>query len=69
MDYAPQSSRSSSQSDQSIVSLKKENVLIKAQLEEERKKLAVAEQLLKQRQEQGQHLRESIMLARKEVSA
>lgn len=45
-----------SKSDQSIVSLKKENVLIKAQLEEERKKLAVAERLLKQRQEQGQHL-------------
>ncbi|KAF7791253.1 hypothetical protein EIP86_002267 [Pleurotus ostreatoroseus] len=56
-----------SKSDQSVTLLKKENVLIKAQLEEERKKLAAAERMLKQRQEQDQHLRESIMLARKEA--
>jgi hypothetical protein len=48
--------------------LKQENAVLKAQLEEERKRLAIAERMLKQRQEQDQHLRESIMLARKEVS-
>ena len=58
-----------SKSDSSLSALKKENAVIKAQLEDERKKLAAAERLLKQRQEQDQHLRESIMLARKEVSA
>ena len=58
-----------SKSDSSLAVLKKENASIKAQLEDERKKLAAAERLLKQRQEQDQHLRESIMLARKEVSA
>ncbi|KAJ3556643.1 hypothetical protein NM688_g1918 [Phlebia brevispora] len=56
-----------SKSDQSVALLKKENAAIKAQLDEERKKLAAAERMLKQRQEQDQHLRESIMLARKEA--
>lgn len=48
--------------------LKQENALLKAQLDEERKKLAMAERVLKQRQEQDLQLRDSIMLARKEVS-
>lgn len=56
-----------SKSDSSVASLKKENASIKAQLDDERKKLAAAERLLKQRHEHDQHLRESIMLARKEV--
>ena len=56
-----------SKPDPSIATLKKENAIMKAQLEEERRKLAAAERILKQRQEQDVHLRESIMLARKEV--
>ena len=56
-----------SKSDPQVTVLKQENALLKAQLEEERKRLIQAERMLKQRQEQDQHLRESIMLARKEV--
>ena len=58
-----------SKSDAPVSVLKKENAVLKAQLEEERKRLVMAERMLKQRQEQDQHLRESIMLARKEVCA
>jgi len=47
--------------------LKKENAELKAELEEMRKQLASAEATLKMRQEQDQHLRDSIMLARKEA--
>lgn len=57
-----------SKSDPPVAALKQENAILKAQLEEERKRLAMAERALKQRQEQDNHLRESIMLARKEVS-
>lgn len=48
--------------------LKKENALLRAQVEAQQAKLAAAERMLKQRQEQDQHLRDSIMLARKEVN-
>lgn len=57
-----------SKSDPPVTILKQENAILKAQLEEERKRLAAAERMLKQRQEQDHHLRESIMLARKEVT-
>ena len=57
-----------SKSDQSIATLKKENTILRAQLEEERKRRIEAENNLKKRQEHDQHLRDSIMLARKEVS-
>lgn len=58
-----------SKSDPPISALKQENAQLKSQLEEERKRLAMAERMLKQRQEQDHHLRESIILARKEVSS
>ncbi len=57
-----------SKADAPVSLLKKENAVLKDQLEKERLKLAVAERMLKQRQEQDQHLRDSIMLARKEAS-
>lgn len=47
--------------------LKHENTTLKAQLEKQRERLEIAERMLKQRQEQDHHLRESIILARKEV--
>ncbi|EMD38608.1 hypothetical protein CERSUDRAFT_113788 [Gelatoporia subvermispora B] len=47
--------------------LKKENTELKMELDEMRKQLASAEATLKMRQEQDQHLRDSIMLARKEA--
>ncbi|PSS37410.1 hypothetical protein PHLCEN_2v746 [Hermanssonia centrifuga] len=56
-----------SKADAPVSLLKKENAVLKDQLEKERLKLAVAERMLKQRQEQDQHLRDSIMLARKEA--
>lgn len=57
-----------SKSDLPVTTLKKENAALKAQVEAQQLKLAAAERLLKQRQEQDQHLRDSIMLARKEVN-
>ena len=57
-----------SKADPPLSALKQENATLKAQLEEERKRLAQAEKMLKQRQEQDHHLRESIMMARKEVT-
>lgn len=56
-----------SRSEPPLSVLKQENAILKAKLEEERKRLLQAERMLKQRQEQDHHLRESIMLARKEV--
>ena len=56
-----------SKADPPISVLKQENATLKAQLEKQRERLEMAERLLKQRQEHDQHLRESIMLARKEV--
>lgn len=56
-----------SKSDPPITVLKRENAALKAQLEAQQQKLAAAERMLKQRKEQDQHLRDSIMLARKEV--
>lgn len=56
-----------SKADPPVSALKQENAVLKAQLEEERKRLAHAEKMLKQRKEQDNHLRESIMMARKEV--
>ncbi|EKM55682.1 uncharacterized protein PHACADRAFT_256475 [Phanerochaete carnosa HHB-10118-sp] len=47
--------------------LKQENATLKAQLEKQRERSEIAERMLKQRQEQDQQLRESIMLARKEA--
>lgn len=57
-----------SKSDPPVASLKRENAVLKAQVEAQQLKLAAAERLLKQRQEQDLHLRDSIMLARKEVT-
>ncbi|OCH95624.1 hypothetical protein OBBRIDRAFT_745393 [Obba rivulosa] len=54
-------------SEPSVAVLKKENAELKAELEEMQKQLASAEATLKMRQEQDQHLRDSIMLARKEA--
>lgn len=48
-------------------SLKDENSALKAELEKQRQQLANMEQALKVRQEQDLQLRDSIMLARKEV--
>ena len=56
-----------SKAEPSISSLKKENLTLKADLEEAQKQLALAERTLKQKKEQDLHLRDSIMLARKEV--
>ncbi|KIP04757.1 hypothetical protein PHLGIDRAFT_129299 [Phlebiopsis gigantea 11061_1 CR5-6] len=56
-----------SKADPPVSALKQENAVLKAQLEEERKRLAHAEKMLKQRKEQDNHLRESIMMARKEA--
>ncbi|KAI0685481.1 hypothetical protein BC835DRAFT_1408815 [Cytidiella melzeri] len=56
-----------SKSEAPLMSLKKENAILKSQVEAQQAKLAAAERLLKQRKEQDQHLRDSIMLARKEA--
>lgn len=50
-----------------VTALKKENDALQADVEELRKRLASAEGMLKMRQEQDQQLRDSILLARKEV--
>jgi regulator of replication initiation timing len=56
-----------SKSEAPLATLKKENAALKAKLEAQQTKLAAAERLIQQRKEQDQHLRDSIMLARKEV--
>ena len=56
-----------SKTEPSLSILKKENSTLKADLEEAQKQLALAERTLKQRKEQDLQLRDSIMLARKEV--
>ncbi|KAI0747916.1 hypothetical protein C8Q80DRAFT_1169069 [Daedaleopsis nitida] len=56
-----------SKSEPSAAALKEENVSLKAELEKQRQQLANMELALKARQEQDQHLRDSIMLARKEA--
>lgn len=57
-----------SKSDSTVATtLKKENDALQADVEELRKRLASAEGMLKMRQEQDQQLRDSILLARKEV--
>lgn len=58
-----------SKSDPTPAALKEENASLKAELEKQRQQLANMEMALKARQEQDQHLRDSIMLARKEVSS
>ena len=50
-----------------MASLKDENASLKAELEKQRQQLVNMEKALKARQEQDQHLRDSIMIARKEV--
>lgn len=57
-----------SKADPSVVSLKEENTQLKAELEKQRQQFASMEMALKARQEKDQQLRDSIMLARKEVS-
>ena len=56
-----------SKSDPTVASLKEENDSLKSELEKQRQQLANMEMALKARQEQDQHLRDSIMIARKEV--
>ena len=56
-----------SKSEPSAASLKEENASLKAELEKQRQQLVNMEAALKARQEQDQQLRDSIMLARKEV--
>lgn len=56
-----------SKADPSTPSLKDENAALKAELEKQRQQLANMEQALKVRQEQDLQLRDSIMIARKEV--
>lgn len=56
-----------SKSDPSLSTLTKENLALRAELEEAQKQLTAANQVLKQRQEQDLQLRDSIMLARKEA--
>ena len=57
-----------SKSEAPLATLKKENAALKAQVEAQQAKLVAAERMMKQRQEQDQQLRGSIMLARKEVN-
>jgi uncharacterized protein YhaN len=54
-------------SDPTPSSLKKENANLKAQIETIQKQLAATERVLKLRKEQDQQLKESIVLARREV--
>ncbi|TCD66453.1 hypothetical protein EIP91_001333 [Steccherinum ochraceum] len=56
-----------SKSEPSASTLKKENSVLKVELEEAQRQLASANKALKQRQEQDLQLRDSIMLARKEA--
>ena len=56
-----------SKADPSVASLKEENASLKAELEKQKQQLANMELALKARQEQDQQLRDSIMIARKEV--
>lgn len=49
------------------MALKNENAALKAQVEEMQKQLETADRALKQRKEHDQQLRDSILLARKEV--
>ena len=56
-----------SKADPSVASLKEENASLKAELEKQKQQLATMELALKARQEQDQQLRDSIMIARKEV--
>lgn len=56
-----------SKSDAVAKALQEENIALKAELETLQKRLASAEGMLKMRQEQDQQLRDSILLARKEV--
>ena len=56
-----------SKSEPSAASLKEENASLKVELEKQRQQLVNMEAALKARQEQDQQLRDSIMLARKEV--
>ena len=58
----------SSKGDTPSLSLKHENATLKTQIEEMKKQLETADRALKQRKEQDQQLRDSILLARKEVS-
>lgn len=53
--------------DPSVASLKEENATLKAELEKQQQQLVNMEAALKARQEQDQQLRDSIMVARKEV--
>ena len=53
--------------DPSVAMLKEENATLKAELEKQRQQLVNMEAALKARQEQDQQLRDSIMIARKEV--
>ena len=57
-----------SKSEAPLATLEKENAALKAQVEAQQAKLVAAERMMKQRQEQDQQLRGSIMLARKEVN-
>ena len=56
-----------SKSDPTVATLKEENATLKAELDKQRQQLAKMELALKVRQEQDQQLRDSIMVARKEV--
>ena len=56
-----------SKADPTVASLKDENASLKAELEKQRQQFVNMEKALKARQEQDQHLRDSIMIARKEV--
>ncbi|THH33979.1 hypothetical protein EUX98_g335 [Antrodiella citrinella] len=56
-----------SKSEPTSSTLTKENLALRAELEEAQKQLASANRILKQRQEQDLQLRDSIMLARKEA--
>lgn len=57
-----------SKSGPNAAALQEENASLKVELEKQKQQLANMELALKARQEQDQHLRDSIMLARKEVS-
>lgn len=56
-----------SDTESSVSVLRKENAAYKTKLEEMQQQLVSAERMLKMRHDQDQQLRESIILARKEV--
>ncbi|KAL4251635.1 hypothetical protein ABKN59_003795 [Abortiporus biennis] len=58
-----------SKSEPSMSALKKENATLKTELEEMQKRVETADRTLKQRYEQDQQLKDSILLARKEIQA